>query len=56
MILLPQEEKERHETWFKAKMMFTDEVEMWVKSNETQVSESENNGDKGVENDDINMI
>lgn len=58
MILLPQEEKERHETWFKAKMMFndefTDEVEMWVKSNENQVSESENYGDKGVENNDIN--
>ena len=33
---------------------FTDEVEMWVKSNENQVSETENNGDKGVEHDDIN--
>ena len=47
-----------HEMWFKAKMMFNDEfideVEMWVKSNENQVSETENNGDKGVENDDIN--
>ena len=58
MVLLPQEEKERHKTWFKAKMMFNDEfideVEMWVKSNENQVSETENNGDKGVVNDDTN--
>lgn len=58
MGLLPQEEKERHETWFKAKMMFNDEfieeVEMWVQSNENQMSETENNGDKCVGNDDIN--
>ena len=58
MILLPQEEKERHETWFKAKMMFNnefiDDVETWVKRNENQVSETENNCDMGAKNDDIN--
>lgn len=35
MGLLPPEEKERHETWMKAKMMFNNEfihsVEEWVK-------------------------
>lgn len=57
MELLPPEEKERHETWMKAKMMFNDEfvhsVGEWVKSNEKRVSENGNNNDVGGEDDDI---
>ncbi|MEQ2312869.1 hypothetical protein AMECASPLE_035854 [Ameca splendens] len=55
MILLPVEDKEKHETWFKAKIMFTDEfienVKEWVKSKEDDVFKNE-----GIFNidDDIN--
>lgn len=52
--LLPREEKERHETWMKAKMMFNNEfihsVGEWVKSKKKHVSE---NNDVGGEHDDI---
>ena len=66
MILLPHEEEEKHETWFKAKMMFNDEftesVKQWVKSKGNHVSGNEGMGNlntddgvnhDGVDNDDI---
>lgn len=58
MSLLPQEEKERHETWFKAKIMFNDEfianTQEWVLKNEKCVPENEGNHENGDCGDEIN--
>ncbi|XP_030596228.1 uncharacterized protein LOC115787620 [Archocentrus centrarchus] len=53
MILLPHEEKEKHETWFKAKMMFNDEfienAKEWVKSKQIPVFETEGAGNLNLD-------
>ncbi len=58
MILLPESEKEKHETWFKAKIMFIDEfienTQRWVSENESVV-DNEGKLEGGDENDDENV-
>lgn len=54
LVLLPCDEKEKHEIWFKAKMLANDEcianMKMWVSSNESTAHEK----DDDVVDDDIN--
>lgn len=63
LVLLPCDEKEKHEIWFKAKMLANDEcianTKMWVSSNESIAHENddvvdENDDDDDVVDDDIN--
>lgn len=56
--LLPQEEKDRHETWFKAKMMFNDEFIVktrgWLSSSGVFESKAISNDDEIFKPDDVN--
>ena len=55
--LLPQDEKDRHERWFKANMMFNDEfivnTKVWL-SNGVFESDAVNNDGKISKHDDVN--
>ncbi len=56
MGLLPDDEKEKHEIWFKAKMIGNDElisdVKRWVKCSEQHALNSNGNDDDDDDNDD----
>ncbi|KAK0152604.1 hypothetical protein N1851_005873 [Merluccius polli] len=60
LFLLPSDEAEKHETWFKAKMMFNDEcvndVKKWISGNEGCVKANENVEDDIKPDDSVSNI